>query len=154
MGFPSGIKVYKLYDIAKRKFFISRDVLFFEELFSFHSIKEKDILIFYDLLEQFFIPCPLFDCLEKEDITNATIDARPTTEDTPEDNHDVDDENPYVSNSEQTSNTDQAPIPIMTRKSSRLNHPSSYLKDFHCNLTSQNSTTFLLNQYLSYNAYF
>ena len=63
MGFPPGIKGYRLYDIDKRKFFISRDVLFFEELFPFHSFKEKDILISHDFLEQFIIPCPLFDCL-------------------------------------------------------------------------------------------
>ncbi|KAA0047880.1 Retrovirus-related Pol polyprotein from transposon TNT 1-94 [Cucumis melo var. makuwa] len=72
MGFPSSMKGYKLYDIAKKKFFVSRDILFFEELLPFHSIKEKGTFISHDFLEQFVIPCPLFDCLEKETIIDQT----------------------------------------------------------------------------------
>ncbi|KAL0559069.1 hypothetical protein IC582_003658 [Cucumis melo] len=153
MDFPLGVKGYKLYDIARREFFISRDVLFFEELFPFHSIKEKDIPISHNFLEQFVILSPLFDCLEKEVITNPFTDARSMTEDTLEDSHGANDQNPYTSNSKETNNTNQAPILTMTRKSSWPHHPPSYLKDFRCNLTSQNSTPFPLNQYRSYNAY-
>lgn len=37
MGYPFGYKGYKLYDIATKKFIISRDVLFFEHKFPFHT---------------------------------------------------------------------------------------------------------------------
>ena len=53
MGFPPG---YKLYDITKKNFF-SRDVLFLKNCFHFILSKKMTTLI-----EQFVIPCPLFDC--------------------------------------------------------------------------------------------
>ena len=124
MGFPPDVEGYKLYDIAKRKFFISRDILFFEELYPFHSIKEKDIPISHGFLERFVIPYPLFNYPKKETIINLFTNARPMTEDTLEESHGVDDQNPYISNSKETSNTNQAPIPTMTRKFSRPYHPT------------------------------
>lgn len=33
VGYPPGVKGYKLYDVEKKKFVISRDVQFFEENF-------------------------------------------------------------------------------------------------------------------------
>lgn len=38
VGYPPGIKGYKLYDRLSKSFFISRDVVFHEHLFPFHSI--------------------------------------------------------------------------------------------------------------------
>ena len=144
---------YKLYDLARRKFFVSRDVLFFEELFPIHSIKEKGTSISHDFLEQFVIPCPLIDCLEKETIIDLTTAERPISKNTLEDNHGVDDHDPCTEDSEETNSPVQIPITIAPRKSSRQYHPPSYLKDFHCNLTSQRSTPFHLTKYLSYKAY-
>lgn len=42
MGYTVGVKGYKLYDIQKKQFFISRDVLFFEHLFPFASISTHE----------------------------------------------------------------------------------------------------------------
>lgn len=39
MGYPPGVKGFRLYDITKKAFFISRDVMFFEHLFPFHTIQ-------------------------------------------------------------------------------------------------------------------
>lgn len=38
VGYPQGVKGFKLYDIEHKKFFISRDVVFHEEIFPFHNI--------------------------------------------------------------------------------------------------------------------
>ena len=38
VGHPVGVKGYKLYDLESRQFFISRDVVFHENLFSFHGV--------------------------------------------------------------------------------------------------------------------
>lgn len=38
LGYPHGVKGYKLYDIVTKKFIISWDVVFHEEVFPFHSI--------------------------------------------------------------------------------------------------------------------
>lgn len=38
VGYPPGIKRYKLYDIEQKRFFISRDVIFLENVFPFHQI--------------------------------------------------------------------------------------------------------------------
>lgn len=40
MGYSNGVKGFRLYDIAKRIFFVSRDVLFFEDLFPFRTLKD------------------------------------------------------------------------------------------------------------------
>lgn len=65
MGFPIGMKGYKLYGITKRKIFVSKDILFFEELFPFCSTKEDTNFVTYDFLEQFVTHCPLFNISEK-----------------------------------------------------------------------------------------
>lgn len=38
LGYPPGYKGYKLYDIEPKQIFISRDVIFHENVFPFHSI--------------------------------------------------------------------------------------------------------------------
>lgn len=44
VGYSPGIKGYKLYDIENHKFFISRDVVVHESVFSFHDVTaETDI---------------------------------------------------------------------------------------------------------------
>ena len=74
MGYPLRIKGYKLYDMTNMKFFISRDVLFFEERFPFQSIKEDNKHISHDFIDQFVIPSPLFDHLENKGITKNLVD--------------------------------------------------------------------------------
>lgn len=94
MGFPPDMKSYNLYDITKKKFFVSRDVLFFEELYHFHSIKEDGKSISHDFIEQFVMLCPLFDHLEEKSITENPINN--TSENSHEDSHGVDGSNSHI----------------------------------------------------------
>lgn len=52
-------KGYKLYDITKQQLFVSRDVLFFENLFPFHTTQQKEVLP--PFLETFVLPKSLSD---------------------------------------------------------------------------------------------
>lgn len=62
VGYLVGIKGYQLYDITKKNFFIARDVLFFETLFLYHSIKESqaNARSFFD---NFVLSRPLSDAV-------------------------------------------------------------------------------------------
>lgn len=62
MGYPVGVKGYKLYDVTKKKFFISPDVLFFEHLFPFSTLKDTDFTLDNTtFLENFVAPCSFSD---------------------------------------------------------------------------------------------
>lgn len=63
-GYPSGIKEYKLYDITKNTFFfffVSRDVLFFEDLFPYQTHKGDTTNASHGFLNYFVLLCPIFD---------------------------------------------------------------------------------------------
>ena len=59
VGYPPTAKGYKLYDIVFKSFFVSRDELFHESLFPFHSISNAcDISDLFST--QFYLYQPLF----------------------------------------------------------------------------------------------
>lgn len=45
LGYPSGIKCYKLYDVNNKETFVSRDVVFYESIFSFFTMSSSETLI-------------------------------------------------------------------------------------------------------------
>ena len=59
IGYPNGVKGYKLYDLQTKQIFISRDVIFHQHVLPFHSITSIDSIIdpFLDLV----LPSLLFD---------------------------------------------------------------------------------------------
>lgn len=44
IGYPIGMKEYKLYDLKTKQFFVSRDVILYEHVFPFHSIVTESSL--------------------------------------------------------------------------------------------------------------
>ena len=52
LGYPQGIKGYRLYDIVNKEVFVSQDVVFHETIFPFHSICSQEALVdpFVDLV--------------------------------------------------------------------------------------------------------
>lgn len=58
MGYPSGYKGYKLFNLETKQFFISRDVTFIKDIFPFHSVRQViDENVFSDPV----IPMPISD---------------------------------------------------------------------------------------------
>lgn len=52
LSYPTGLKTYKLYDLHNKQIFLSRDVVFHENIFPFHSTKPTESLVnlFFDLV--------------------------------------------------------------------------------------------------------
>lgn len=59
LGYLPGIKGYKLHDIISKSIFISRDIVFHEHFFPFHSIRQDNKLI--DDFPDFFLPKSTID---------------------------------------------------------------------------------------------
>ena len=69
VGYPRGFKGYRLYDISKRIFFISRDVIFHETIFPFHVVSHSTQP---DLFPDLVIPRAFFDHIDP-----PTLDSPP-----------------------------------------------------------------------------
>ncbi|CAI9766090.1 unnamed protein product [Fraxinus pennsylvanica] len=54
LGYPPGIKSYKLYDIVLKTFLVSRDIVFHEQHFLFHSIYDHSSYV--DPFPDFVLP--------------------------------------------------------------------------------------------------
>ena len=54
LGYPHGMKGYKMYDIQNKKIFISRDVIFHETKFSFHNMTDSNKIV--DPFHDFVLP--------------------------------------------------------------------------------------------------
>ena len=136
------MKAYKLYDIQARKVFISRDVIFHDHIFPFHNFQGPTHL--NDLFPDFILALSIMDILAHTTATVPTI-PNPSNISTYPTIAIVPITNPI--NDSPTLDTSQSPnvssptphtshiIPY-TRHSSRVHHPPSYLKDYHCHLLS------------------
>ena len=71
IGYPTGIKGYKLYDLKTKQVFVSRDVVFHEHLFPFHSMIPPDSLI--DLFPYVVLPIPASDLIPSASIPSDPI---------------------------------------------------------------------------------
>lgn len=119
LGFRNGTKGYLLYDLHSHEFVISRNVIFYETTFPLHIPSPP----------QTTPPPPHID-LPEPDL--EPLIPPPTT--TPP--------LPYVS--PPTNPTTNPSPPLETaplRQSTRTSRPPSYLKDYHCNLLTNHSTT-------------
>ena len=107
MGYPLGYKGYRLYNIQTRKFLISRDVVFYEDIFPFHTVSPnfQDCDMFYDVV----CPLPCRD-LNVDDGPRLNTDIR--------------------RGDSSATNTAPAAVPsdvISLRRSTRPHRPPSYL---------------------------
>ena len=59
LGYPTGMKAYKLFDIQTKQIFVSRDVVFHEEVFPFHSVTAEDTLV--DPFPNLVLPAPFLE---------------------------------------------------------------------------------------------
>ena len=59
LGYPNGMKAYRLYDIHVKQVFVSRNIIFHEEVFPFHSVANAEHL--HDPFPESVLPLPLLD---------------------------------------------------------------------------------------------
>ncbi|KAI9160054.1 hypothetical protein LWI28_004620 [Acer negundo] len=150
-----------IYDIHSKQVFVSRDVVFHEEIFPFHTIVTSESLV--DPFPDFVLHVPATSVGHSSSLTSPP-DLFPSVSD-PE--NFFSDRVPSSSAANDMVDTvDTLPMAstlaqpdAALRRSSRVSHPPSFLKDFHCNLVSQQdvsslvySPAFPLNDVLSYNA--
>ena len=93
IGYPLGVKGYKLYDMVNKQVFVSRDVIFHENVFSFHSTNDASSLI--DPFSDFVLPSSASEVSPSNDssscndnqlaMDSACIDNQPTAMDVPPD---------------------------------------------------------------------
>ena len=121
LGYPFGIKGYKLLDLQSHTTFISRDVVFHESIFPFHSFtlpSDNTTFVFTKPLPNtldFSIATPSPDVSAP---SPSTIITQPATDDS------------VIS----TSNTTPTLIPLSDhtlRRSTRVRRAPQYLQDFH-----------------------
>lgn len=72
LGYPPGTKGYKLYDIQTSEVFVSRDVVFHEEIFPFHSIIDSEKMI--DSFQDLVLPKTMAEVVHEFPVPNQTTD--------------------------------------------------------------------------------
>lgn len=135
LGYPPGIKGYRLLDWNTMQVFISRDVIFHEGIFSFYNHTKSSIQPdhFHDISLRVIINDMV--STPQEDVQNST----PTLGDQHVDltSH-QDQQNSDTPISDSNLNDVLVPHPpslqVAPRKSSSQHIPPHYLKEYHCNL--------------------
>ena len=136
LGYPNGMKAYRLYDLQTKQIFVSQNVIFHEEAFPFHSVLDTTPLT--DPFPDLVIPLPYSD--------SSPSYSLPPTSSQPDSQSSID----ILPPSSQP--TSQLPI----RRSSRTIKPPSYLQDYHLAYSKHNSIPSShphpLSQVISYNS--
>jgi hypothetical protein len=142
LGYPVGVKGYKLYDLISKSFFISRDVQFHETIFPFALSHSEPI---HSPSPDLVLPLPSSDFAPSSLVSDISSSSIPP--------------NFFVPISSSPSPISHPPEPA--RKSSRLKNRPGYLQDYHCHLaTSSGSPSGLspssgilydITSFLSYN---
>uniref|UniRef100_A0A2N9HJK3 Integrase catalytic domain-containing protein n=1 Tax=Fagus sylvatica TaxID=28930 RepID=A0A2N9HJK3_FAGSY len=145
LGYPQGIKGYRLLDLDTKQVFVSRDVLFYENSFPFHTLQPST---------------PTASMVLPSPITDLPMSLSPITFDTNTSTPSFLFNSPLHSPLSTSHSHTSSPLPVNStllqppdivsdqtappfnqpsttlRKSTRIHKPPSYLQAFHCNTAS------------------
>uniref|UniRef100_A0A803Q474 Major facilitator superfamily (MFS) profile domain-containing protein n=1 Tax=Cannabis sativa TaxID=3483 RepID=A0A803Q474_CANSA len=147
LGYPQGVKGYKLYDLNSKQIFISRNVIFHEHIYPFKTLNTDHNVI--DPFSNMVFPSPI--------ISNTPISDFPTDIHL-NDNTDDNMQEPITETIDTSAsvpvdhNTDPPTTEVPLRRTSRQSKPLAYLKDYECHsiLQDQKSTPHPLSKFISY----
>jgi hypothetical protein len=144
LGYPHGIKGYKLYDLNLKSVFVSRDVIFHESIFPY-AIKYPDSSSFStDLV----VPLPIHDSVFLEPVANSSNHITPISSESSNPSLDVfpntlNSSSDHISTDISFNSDAESPhleIPYQQpRKSSRVKQKPGYLHDYHCHIVDSTS---------------
>ncbi|MDO7987393.1 hypothetical protein OC713_02595, partial [Sweet potato little leaf phytoplasma] len=141
MGYPQGIKGFRLYDIQNKRFFISRIVVFHENIFPFHQVTVHDDALdpFPDLVLPKSFNYDGFCSQNSATLPNGPpVASTASLANTSPDSiigHNVEDACLDQPSTNINSNASLAnTVPLNPRRSTRERRQPSYLKEFHCGL--------------------
>ncbi|KAJ9557475.1 hypothetical protein OSB04_012089 [Centaurea solstitialis] len=155
MGYPVGMKAYRLLDLKTKQFIVSIDVVFHETIFPFHN--PQTIQVQDDVFSRIVIPLATD---ERND--DAYSPVMPESQSVSLETQDFDTHGDQ-SVSHETQDFDTHGDPHMEplhdvvegdqiRGSTRVRVTPSYLKDFHCNgvVSDNNKTKYPLQDHIGY----
>ena len=144
IGYPTGIKGYRLFDLHSKQIFISRDVTFYEHIFPFHNVSSPSYS--YDPFPNLVLPTSLTEPVSSpiSSISDPSLSSTPisSSESAPS----------SIPPSSHLVITIPSPSHSPVRKSSRIIKRPSYLRDFHCNMLLSSDQPYSLSKYISYKA--
>ena len=155
LGYSQGVKGYRLYDLSTKQIFMSRDVIFYEHLFPFHTSQHLHTA---QDTASLVLPHPITDMSAPISSVFSDLDNTPNS---PLSTHSF---TPLPDGSSPAAPSTSLPIghnthpssvvslpsasvispenvipdppSLILRKSTRLHKPPSYLQEFHCNNAS------------------
>ncbi|CAN1266800.1 Retrovirus-related Pol polyprotein from transposon TNT 1-94 [Linum perenne] len=166
LGYRAGIKGFKLLDINTQKIFISRNVIFHEDILPYQSPAPNsgiDHVSIPNNISEIPSPCVTLESLSPIHFPDDDIFPDiPTSVDHQTTDHQVNDRtnessSPNANSPHQEENLTHKTIP---RRSTRITKPPSYLTDYHCELLKEKdnhsslmsqSSHYPLSSYVSYN---
>ena len=127
IGYPPGMKAYRLYDIERKTIFISRDVTFLDQHFPFHSISTNDHSELENAFHDLVLPIPILDTHITTQTIAEPIIENPNTDSSPEIQAEQDatnaDSTPNTANTEHT--TVPYNLPCLVNPQGNINLPTS-----------------------------
>lgn len=152
-------KGYKLLDLENRVFFISRDVVFYEDIFPFHTIEDSSEPLFLNMT-----PVPIKDFAEEpNDVASSiagnhpevtNVPCSPVVTHVPLNEQDI----PHSvehNNIDSPRNSFAPPHAEETRKSTRVSKPPIWLKDYVRNdrLNSASCCRYPISEVIGYEVF-
>ncbi|XP_068662825.1 uncharacterized protein [Aristolochia californica] len=130
LSYPAGVKGYKFYDVETHQVFLSRDAVFHEEVFPFHTITSSTQLT--DPFPDFVLPHSSLHASPFPDLDSSPLHDSPVISGVP-----IDDPSPPTLPTLIPSSFVVAPL----RTSTRATYPPHYLQDYQCNLITGSSSS-------------
>jgi hypothetical protein len=152
LGYPQGTKGYRLLDLSTNQIFVSRDVVFYENSFPFHT--SHYFIPNTQTVASLVLPHPIIDIptvispisYDIDSTTSSPLSAHspPSLPDSPShspldiahQSHAFTVTNPILNTSESILDNIALPSPPtipLLRKSTRMHKIPTYLQEFHCN---------------------